>query len=177
MKWQKILSITLLSFIIVLPLSANQSQLKSILPEKMEDQGWKAEDVPFIAFDEGSLSMMINGAAPRYIKLGTQKAVFVNYEKKQVYLMLEIYETDSIKSSEKLFKEFKTNNSKPLNNLGIQSRITSEMGGGYMAEYFQDKFYVKLSITKKSDESKKSILKCAETISDKISKYTKSKVK
>ncbi len=174
MKWQKILSIILLSFIIALPLSANQFNMKSILPEKMGDQGWTAED-PIIAFDEGSLSMIINGAAPRYIKLGTQKAVFINYEKKQVYLMLEIYETDSIKSAGKLFDEFKTNKSKPLSNLGRLSRVTSEMGGSYMAEYIQDKFYVKLSITKKSEEAKESILKCAGTISDKISKYTKSK--
>lgn len=173
MKWQIVL-IILLSVIIVLPLSANQSQLNDILPEKMADLGWVAEDAPFIAFDERSLSMMINGAAPRYIKLGAQKAAFVNYEKKQVYLMLEIYETDSIKSSEKLFNAFNTDSATPLNNLGIQSRTTSEMGGSYMIEYFQDKFYVKLSITKKSEDSKKSILKCAGTISDKISKYTNS---
>lgn len=176
MKWQKFLSVILLSFILVSPLSAIQFNLKSILPEKMEDQGWIAEEEPFIAVDERSLSMMINGAAPRYIKLGTQKAAFVNYEKKQVYLMLEIYETDSIKSAEKLFDEFKTSKSKPLNNLGTQSRVTSEMGGSYMAEYIQDKFYVKLSITKKSEEAKESILKCAGTISEKISRYTKSKV-
>lgn len=176
MKWQKFLFIILLSFILALPLSANQFNLISILPEKMEEQGWTAEEEPFIAFDEGSLSMIINGAAPRYIKLGTQKAAFVNYEKKQVYLMLEIYETDSIKSAEKLFEEFKTSKSKPLNNLGTQSRVTSEMGGSYMTEYIQDKFYVKLSITRKSEDAKESILKCAGTISEKISKYTKSKV-
>ena len=139
----------------------------------MEDQGWKAEDEPFIVIDEDSLSMIINGAAPRYFELGTKKAAFVNYEKKQVYLMLEIYETDSIKSTKKLFKEFKNDNPKPMKNLGTESRFTSEMGGSYMAEYFQDKFYVRLSITKKSEDAKKSILKCARIISDKISKYTK----
>ncbi len=173
MKWQKILIVILLSFIFISPLSASQFQLKSILPEKMEAQGWNMEEEPFIAVDESSLSMLINGAAPRYIRLGTQKAVFVNYEKKLVYLMLEIYETDSIKNAEKLFKEFKTSKSKPVNNLGTESRVTSEMGGSYMMEYIQDKFYVKLSITKKSEDAKASILKCAGTISEKISKYAK----
>ena len=175
MKWHKILSVIILGFIIVLPLSANQFQLKNILPEKMENQGWIAEDEPIIAIDEDSLSMIINGAAPRYFELGARKAAFANYEKDQVYLMLEIYETDSIKSTEKLFEEFKTDNSMPLDNLGTRSRVTSEMGGSYMAESFQDKFYVKLSITDKSEEAKKTILEYARTISDKIFKYTKPK--
>lgn len=171
MKWQNFLTVILLSFIFIAPLSASQFQLKNILPEKMEEQGWIVEEEPFIAFDEVALSMIINGAAPRYIQLGTQKAVFVNYEKKQVYLMVEIYETDSEKSAEKLYKEFKTSKSKPVNNIGTESRVTSEMGGSYMMEYIQDKFYVKLSITKKSEDAKASILRCAGTISDKISKY------
>jgi hypothetical protein len=170
MKWQKILYVLLLSFIIALPLSAKQSVLKNILPENMEDQGWQAEDEAFIAIDEDSLSIIINGAAPRYFELGTIKAAFVNYEKKQVYLMLGIYETRSNKNAEELFEEFKSDNSKPLKNLGTESRFTSEMGGSYMVEYFQNKFYVRLSVTKKSEQTKKSILKCAKTISDKISK-------
>ena len=175
MKMKKILYITILSFLIVLPLSADQFQLKNIFPEKMENQGWKAEEEPFVTIDEESLSMVINGAAPRYFELGTKKAGFANYEKDNVYLMLEIYETDSIKSAEKLFEEFKTDNSESFDDLGIKSRFKSEMGGSFMAEYFQDRFYVRLSITKKSEQAKESILKCARSISDKISKHTKQK--
>ena len=33
----------------------------------------------------------------------------------------------------------------------------SEMGGSYMTEFFQDRFYVRLSVTKKSEEMKKII--------------------
>jgi hypothetical protein len=175
MNLQKILYVILISFLIVLPLSAGELQMKTLFPEKMADQGWKAEEEPFIAIDEESLSMVINGAAPQYYELGTKKAGFANYEKGDVYLMLEIYETDSLKSAEKLFEEFKTDNTKSLDNLGTQSRFKSEMGGSYMAEFFQDRFYVRLSITKKSEETKKSIINCAKTISDKISQYKKQK--
>jgi len=42
-----------------------------------------------------------------------------------------------------------------------------------MAEYFQERFYVRISIMQKSEESKKAILKCAENISDKITKNSK----
>ncbi len=175
MKLQKVLYAVILSFLMVLPLSADQFELKNIFPEKMEAEGWKAEEKPFIAINEKALSMVINGAAPQYYELGTKKAGFANYEKNQVYLMLEIYETDSIKSAKKIFEEFKTDNADPLDNLGEQSRFKSEMGGSYMTEFFQDRFYVRLSITKKSVETKNSILKCATIISDKITKYTKQK--
>ena len=170
MKRLKIVCILTLGFLVALPLSAKQSQLERILPRGMENQGWKAEDEPFMAIDEDSLSLIINGAAPRYMELGTRKAVFVNYEKKQVYLMLEIYETDSAKNAKKVFEEFESDISVPLDNLGTGSRFTSEMGGSYMTEYYQDRFYVRLSITQKSEEAKKSILKCARAISDNIAK-------
>ena len=42
------------------------------------------------AVDEATLTMVINGAAPRYVRLGTQKAAFANYTKEKMYLMLEI---------------------------------------------------------------------------------------
>ena len=173
MNLLKIVFISILVFFAALPLSADEFKLKNFLPEKMEELGFKAEEEPFVAIDEATLSMIINGAAPRFFELGTKKACFANYEKNQVYLMLEIYETDSIKSSEKLFEEFKTDSSKPLKNLGTKSRFTSEMGGSYLTEYIQDRFYVKLSITKKSEANKEIILKCARTISDNISKQTK----
>jgi len=173
MKCLKIVCVIFMGFLVVLPLSANQSQLERILPRGMEDQGWKAEDEPFIAIDEDSLSMIINGAAPRYMELGVRKAVFVNYEKKLVYLMLEIYETDSAKNAKMVFKEFESDISMPLDNLGTESRFTSEMGGSYMTEYFQDRFYVRLSITQKSEEAKKIILRCAKAISENIALYYK----
>jgi hypothetical protein len=60
-----------------------------------------------------------------------------------------------------------------MDNLGFKSRFTSEMGGSYMTEYFQDRFYVRLSITPKSEETKKSILRCAKTISENIARHYK----
>ena len=107
MKCKKIIYVILLSFLIVYPLSADQFELKNIFPEKMEDQGWKAEEEPFVAIDENALSMIINGAAPQYFELGTKKAGFANYEKGDVYLMLEIYETVSKNSAKNYLKNLK----------------------------------------------------------------------
>lgn len=39
MKWLKIACAIFLGFLVVLPLSANQSQLEGILPKEMENQG------------------------------------------------------------------------------------------------------------------------------------------
>jgi len=161
-----------LGFFCAHPLFADPSTLKRAIPKEMESQGWKAEDEPLIASDEATLSMVINGAAPRYMELGTRKAAFVTYEKDGIYLMLEIYETDSEKNSEKIFAEFASDASLPLENLGAGARLTKEMGGTYMLEYFQDRFYVRVSIMQISEKAKKAILSCAETVSGRIATIT-----
>jgi len=39
-----------------------------------------------------------------------------------------------------------------------------------MLEYFQDRFYVRVSIMQKSEKAKKAILSCAGIVSDRIAK-------
>ena len=78
MKWFKIVCFTVFSFFIALPLSAGQFKLDRLFPKEIEAQGWVLEEEPLIAFDENSLSMIINGAAPQYMELGTKRAAFVN---------------------------------------------------------------------------------------------------
>jgi len=173
MQWFKITGIIILGLFIVLPASADQYSIARLFPREMESKGWVLEEEPLIAFDENSLSMIINGAAPQYIKLGTKRAAFVNYVKKGVYIMLEIYETGSSKNAEKIYKEFEPINSKALNDLGEKGRFTSGLGGIYMAEYFQERFYVRISIMQKTEEAEKAILECAGNISDKITKNSK----
>ena len=86
--------------------------------------------------------------------------------------MLEIYETDSEKNSEKIFSEFASDASRPLENLGARARFTTEMGGTCMLEYYQDRFYVRVSIMQKSEKAKKAILSCAEAVSGRIAKIS-----
>ncbi|MCP4665777.1 MAG: hypothetical protein GY849_05375 [Deltaproteobacteria bacterium] len=173
MKWFELAIVFILGFVVASPLAADQSRLARIIPVEMENQGWKAEEEPFIAGDENALSMIVNGAAPRYMALGTQQALFINYKKENAYLMLEIYETDSNSSAEKIFNEFVSDRAESLEDMGTRARATSEMGGTYMVEYFQGGFYVRLSVTEKSAEAKKSVLVCAMTISDRIAKISK----
>jgi hypothetical protein len=177
MKWTKIACVVVLGFFFAQPLFADPSTLKRVIPTEMESQGWKAEDEPLFASDEATLSLAINGAAPRYMELGTRKAVFVTYERDGIYLMLEIYETDLEKNSEKIYAEFALDTSVPMENLGTKARLTKEMGGTFMLEYFQDRFYVRMSITQKSEEAKKVILACAETVSGRIAKMTGKKIR
>jgi hypothetical protein len=54
--------------------------------------------------------------------------------------------------------------------MGSKTRLTKEMGGTYMLEYFQDRFYVRVSIMQKSEKAKKAILSCAGIVSDRIAK-------
>jgi hypothetical protein len=165
MKKMKLICAMTLCMLVSMPTFADPSNLNKLIPLQMEKQGWVLEDEPIIAPDEATLSMIINGAAPRYMELGTKQAAFVNYEKKDVFLMLEIYETGSQKNAQALYAEYKTGSSNPVTDLGNKARLTSEMGGTYMLEYCQDRFYVRISITHKSQEAKTTILDCAKKIS------------
>ena len=168
MKWINIACMVIFGLAFAQPLFAGSTTLKKTVPKELESRGWKAEDEPLIASDEATLSMVINGAAPRYMELGTRRALFVNYEKNGVYLMLEIYEMDSKPNSEKVFDEFASDASRPLENPGEKARLTKEMGGTTMLEFFQDRFYVRVGIMQKSEKAKKMIIFCADIVSDRI---------
>ncbi|MCP4021759.1 MAG: hypothetical protein GY729_07945 [Desulfobacteraceae bacterium] len=170
MKYLQMTFVMILVIFLVSPLLADQSPLSKLIPKEMETRGWIMEDEAFVAGDEEMLSMIINGAAPRYMELGTQKALFANYEKASVFLMLELFKTDSKKSANKLYKEFLSANAVSLDNLGEKARSTSELGGTSMIEFSQGNYYVRLSITKKTDEAKKTVLACARIISGHIDK-------
>jgi len=60
-----------------------------------------------------------------------------------------------------------------LDDLGEYGRFKSGLGGIYMAEYFLERFYVRISIMQKSAEAENAILECAGIISDKIKKNNK----
>jgi hypothetical protein len=169
MKWLDIILAALLLVATVQPLPCSTSNLERVIPETPEQMGWQAEGEPIITYDGETLSMIINGAAERYIRLGTQRAAFVNYEKKQVYMMLEIYETVSETHSRKLFDEFASDRSTPVRQLGSKARSTDEMGGSYMVEYFQGRFFVRASVSKTTDSTKRALKACTMEISDRIS--------
>ena len=77
-------------------------------------------------------------------------------------MMLEIYETVSKVHSLKLFDEFATDASAPVPNLGNKARSTAELGGSYMVEYSQDRFFIRASVSRKTDDSQKALMACTE---------------
>ncbi len=168
MKYFKSIFIMTLCLFMASLAMAGPSKLSNLIPLEMEKQGWVPEDEPFIAMNEEALTMIINGAAPRYMELGTQQAAFVNYEKGPAFLMLEIYETSSENDADAVYREFKTKASAPVKDLGKSARLTSEMGGTLMLEYYQERFYVRISITQKTDQAKNELHECAGIISKKI---------
>ncbi|MCG8642723.1 MAG: hypothetical protein MI862_23555 [Desulfobacterales bacterium] len=148
---------------------ADSSRLEGILSKGMEQAGWLAEEPPFIANDEDAMFMVINGAAPRYMELGTRRAGFVNYEKGNAFLMLEIYETQTLKQAAALFSDFAPGKSIPLSGPGTTARLMEEMGGSLMLEFYQDRFFARLSLTQKTDDARSVLQTFAETLSGRIS--------
>ena len=143
-------------------------RLERVIPREMESRGWALADQPFFATDLESLAMVINGAAPQYMELGVQRAAFVYYSKDTVNVMLEIFETASRQQARGLYSEFAAGPSRPLDDLGSEARLTAELGGTYMAEYYQDAFYIRLSIDPKSARTRELVMEWAREISKKI---------
>lgn len=130
--------------------------------------GWVSEEDPFVVSDEAALSMVINGAAPRYMELGTMRAGFANYEKKGAFMMIEVYETRAPDNALALFREFAANRSAPLDDIGGTSRIVQELGGSLMLEFIRDAFYARLNITKNNSRARTDLLETAKALDQKI---------
>ncbi len=145
---------------------ADSSIFSQLLPKEIVAQGWEADDELMVAGDEQTLSMIVNGAAPQYMKLGMKQAAFMNYTKGSTYLMLEIILTASDHNSETMFQKYKDNKSIAVENLGAAARLTSELGGTTMLDFHQGKFYIKLSISSKLPSALNLLKNSAKSISD-----------
>ena len=137
-------------------------------PAPLPGPGWIAEEDPFIVSDEASLSMVINGAAPRYMELGCVHAGFANYEKGDTFLMLEVYQAKTDADAQALYKEFDTGRAGPLAGPGDRARLTKEMGGALMLEFIRDEFYVRVNATSMDDPARAALGQTAKTLDNRI---------
>jgi hypothetical protein len=114
------------------------------------------------------LMARINGAAPFYIDHGTEEVVFQEYLKGEAYLSLEIFRLVSLEKAKQLFNDIDTLKPKPLQGIGSEGRFIEGLIGAYLVEFRQNSFFIRLTISQKTAESKKVILAFARKISNNI---------
>lgn len=167
----RIFTLVFLLFAVALPGTAgSRPGLDKILatPAPLPGAGWIAEDDPFVVSDEAALSMVINGAAPRYMELGCVHAGFANYEKGDTFMMLEVYQAKTAGNAQALYKEFDTGMAGPLAGPGNQARMTKEMGGALMLEFIRDEFYVRINATSSDEPARIALGQTAQALDTRI---------
>ncbi|MBD3306225.1 hypothetical protein GF339_07535 [candidate division KSB3 bacterium] len=150
------------------PVLAENEKVLSLIPEDDEIAGWLRDGEAAIATDLDSLTGLINGAAPFYIDHGTQIALFQDYIKDDVYLMLEMYQVDTPQHAQQVYAESYSDESQPLERIGTEGRIVGGLIGVYLVEYWQKTFFVRLTISDKSQHSKEAVVTFAQFISENI---------
>jgi hypothetical protein len=149
---------------------AEETVLSKCIPKDDEVTGWVRQGKPYIAIDEETLFAFINGAAPFYIKHGTVEVGFQDYAQKDFHLTLEVYRMKDEESAIQLYGDIYAENPKPLINIGSAGRLIENLIGLYLIEYQRQSFFVRLTISKKSEASKEKILTFARIVSEKIDK-------
>ena len=149
---------------------AEETVLLKCIPKDDEVAGWVRQEKPYIATDEETLFAFINGAAPFYIEHGAMEVGFQDYAQKDFHLTLEVYRMKDEESAIQLYDDIYAENPKLLKDIGTAGRFVGSLIGLYLIEYRQQSFFVRLTISKKSEASKEKILTFARIVSEKIAK-------
>ena len=150
------------------PALAGESSLLNCIPNNDEVPGWIRDGEAYIAINEGALFNFINGGAPFYLERGVVEAGFQDFIQNDLSLELEIYRTKNEESTKRLYDDIYVENPRLLKDMGTAGRFAASLVGVYMVEYWQQSFFVRLTISEKSAASKETILKFARVVSKKI---------
>ena len=158
-----------LSFVLIISVPvALAEEMLNIVPQDDDISGWLRDGETAIATDLDSLTGLINGAAPFYLERGAVEVIFQDYAKDDVYLTLEIYRMDQQANAKRLYTEIEAEEPEELERIGTEGRLVSGLIGTYLVEYWQKTFFLRLTITEKSQQSKETILNFAKLVSEKM---------
>lgn len=133
------------------PVSAGKSGLESLLPSSMLKKDFKTP-YEYTVYDETSLFEYINGGAPFYIDRGFEELITNEYKKGDDSFLVDIYRMENAESASKLFKDIKKND-REKTSFGEDGQM-----GSNQAEFFRDKYFVRI-VAFKSDTRTLSIVK------------------
>ena len=129
-------------------------------------EGWETDGETAVVNNESELARLINGGAVYFIERGVKKAAFQDYKssRKDVYLNLELYEAGNAKQAEKIQNGYFVEQPVILSDIGRNVRLANKLLGVYFIDFYLGKYYSRLTITEKTDQSKKEIIRFAEAL-------------
>ncbi len=164
---KKVFSILiLLSFLFFIPvLSFAEEDLVKLLPEQMKGARFKTP-YEYKIYDDHSLYDYIDGGAPFYIEKGFVKLINNEYVEGEDSFIVDIYMMKDEKSASTLFNAVKKKDAK-------QVKIGKEgQEGTNQVEFFQDKYFVRVTTFKTDQKTKETVKKFAEAVSSNITNPT-----
>jgi len=147
--------------------SSEEISVVDLLPKDEQFEGWTREGDYIKCEDLDCLMNQIDGAAPFYIDHGAKVILFQDYRHSpsNMWLTLEIYQMESKAQAKTLFADAPIANPTPQEELGDGARKDEKLIGVYLLEFWQDEFFIRITIDSKEDEAKKAVLLFAEFIS------------
>ena len=161
----------LISFLFFYPLySFSDEDLTKLLPDEVKSSGFQTP-YKYTIYDDRSLYDYLDGGAPFYIEKGFSKLINQEYAKGGDSVIVDIYMMKDEKSSADLFKVLRRKELKALK-LGKEGQE-----GENQIEFFQNKYFVRITAFK-TDQKTKDIIKkfgeiTAKKIADSLSKVKK----
>jgi len=145
------------------PLSSEDAQLRSLLPESNEVDGWKrGEEIRF--FDPDDLYEFINGAAENFLIYGFEKVVTADYDNTghTSTIVVEIYQMEDPRNTFGIYASERNPDStfKPI---GAEGYV-----GGTALNFWAGNYYVKMTVFDESESLQREMEKLANVISRKI---------
>ncbi|OGL42402.1 MAG: hypothetical protein A2042_02560 [Candidatus Schekmanbacteria bacterium GWA2_38_11] len=166
-----ILLFFLISFLAFSPKNSfSEEDLTKLLPDEMKSSGFQTPS-KYGIYDDRSLYDYLDGGAPFYIDRGFSKLINEEYSKGGDSVIVDIYMMKDEKSSADLFKVLRRKELKALK-LGKEGQE-----GENQIEFFQNKYFVRITAFK-TDQKTKDIIKkfgeiTAKKIADSLSKVKK----
>jgi len=145
------------------PLSSEDAQLKSLLPENNEVAGWiMGEDVRF--FDADNLYEFINGAAENFLIYGFDKVVTADYDNADhpSQIVVEIYQMEDPRNTFGIYAS-ERNPDSTFKTIGAEGYV-----GGTALNFWAGNYYVKMTVFQESESLQREMEKLADVISRKI---------
>ncbi len=145
------LIITFFAFLAPQYVSAEKSELESLLPSSMLKKGFSTP-YEYSVYDDSDLFEYMDGGAPFYIERGFIELISGEYKKGNDSFIVDIYEMEDSKSAAKLFGDIKKKEAKKTE-FGEEGQL-----GSNQAEFYRGKYFVRI-VAFRTDEKTLSIVR------------------